>query len=367
MTADQPARIAVGQDHEVLVGRGLLDSPDALAALLRPALGARVQRTLIVHSAAVADLAQRVADAVRGTGATAVPALVPDAEAAKTPTVAAKLWARLGQAEFTRSDAVIGVGGGTVTDLAGFVAATWLRGIAVVQVPTTLAAMVDAAVGGKTGVNTAEGKNLVGAFHPPAGVLCDLDALLTLPRAELVAGMAEVVKHGFIADERTLQIVQADPAAALDPAGDALAELVERSVRVKASVVAADPRESFLREILNYGHTFGHAVEQVEGYTRRHGEAVAIGMVYAARLAWLAGRLGEDDVRRHLSVLSAVGLPTSYPAGRWADLHTAMRRDKKSRGSLLRFVVLDGIGRPGRLEGPSEQLLREAYDAVSEP
>jgi 3-dehydroquinate synthase len=224
-----------------------------------------------------------VAETAREAGLDVYLAVVPDAEDAKSAVVAAELWSALGQAGFTRTDAVIGVGGGTVTDLAGFVAATWLRGVRVVQVPTTLLGMVDAAVGGKTGINTPEGKNLVGAFHPPAGVLCDLDALATLPRPDLVAGLAEVVKCGFIADPRILELVEADPVAALDVEGPFLRQLVERAVQVKADVVTADLREAALREILNYGHTFGHAVEQVEGYRWRHGEAVAVGMTVTSR------------------------------------------------------------------------------------
>ncbi len=356
----EPTRVSVGTDYDVLVGRGITDRA---AELLAP----RVAKVLIVHSRSVAALAARVADGVTASGRTAYLHEVPDAEAAKTPSVAVAAWEVLGRNDFTRSDAVIGVGGGAVTDLAGFVAATWLRGVAVVHVPTSLAGMVDAAVGGKTGINTAEGKNLVGSFHPPAGVVCDIDTLRTLPSAELVAGMAEVVKHGFIADPRTLELIDADPTRALDPSGDVLAELVEQSVRVKAQVVAADLREASLREILNYGHTFGHAVEQVEGFTWRHGSAVAIGLVYAAALGRLAGRTPADLATRHTTVLASLGLPTSYPdptGARWPDLLAAMRRDKKSRGDLLRFVVLDGLAVPGRLEGPDEALLRAAYAEV---
>jgi 3-dehydroquinate synthase len=237
--------------------------------------------------------------------------------------------------------------------------------VRVLQVPTTLLGMVDAAVGGKTGINTAQGKNLVGSFHPPVGVLCDLAALTTLPREDLAAGLAEVVKCGFIADLRILELVESDPAAALDVDGPVLRELVERAVRVKADVVTADLREADLREILNYGHTFGHAVEQVEGYQWRHGEAVSVGLVYAAELGRLSGHLSEAEVDRHRSVLTILDLPVTYPPGRWDALSTAMRRDKKARGSRLRFVVLDGIGRPTRLEGPDERLLREAYACVS--
>ena len=276
----------------------------------------------------------------------------------------------LGQADFTRSDAVVAVGGGATTDLGGFVAATWLRGIQVVQVPTTVLAMVDAAVGGKTGINTAEGKNLVGAFHPPRAVLCDLVALESMQRFDFVAGLAEVVKAGFIADPRILELVEAHVELLQDPAAAArsevLLELIERAVVVKARVVGEDLKEAGLREILNYGHTFGHAIEHVERYQWRHGAAVSVGMVYAAELARLAGRLSEDVVARHRAVLSALGLPTTYRPDRWDRLVTAMRRDKKTRGDLLRFVVLEDIGKPVRLEGPDPTLLAAAYAEIAE-
>jgi 3-dehydroquinate synthase len=275
----------------------------------------------------------------------------------------------LGRAGLTRSDAVVGVGGGATTDLAGFVAATWLRGVRLVQIPTTLLGMVDAAVGGKTGINTAEGKNLVGAFYPPSAVVCDLDSLATLPAVDLAAGMAEVVKVGFTSDPVILDLVEADPEAALDPAGDTVSRLVHRAVTVKADVVSADLRESrpggLGREVLNYGHTFGHAVEHVEGYRWRHGHAVSVGLVYVATLARLAGRLSEPDAGRHADLLHALGLPTTYPGGRFPALLDAMRIDKKARGDLLRFVVLDGIGRPGLLEGPDPELLRAAYAVLA--
>ncbi len=351
-------RIPVGDGYEVVVGSGVL-------AELGSLVGPGVLRVLVVHPAPLAALADRVGDALRALGLEVLTVAVPDAEAAKTAAVATMLWGVLGRAGFTRSDLVVGVGGGTVTDLAGFVAATWLRGVPVVQVPTTLLGMVDAAVGGKTGINTPEGKNLVGAFHPPVGVLADLDTLRTLPQDDLVAGLAEVVKCGFIADPRVLELVEADPRAAAVPDGPVVRQLIERAVRVKAAVVAADLRESSLREVLNYGHTFGHAVEQVDGYRVRHGEAVSVGMVYAAELGVLAGRL-EPAVRdRHRAVLTALGLPVSTPGGRWPELLRAMRRDKKARGATLRFVVLDALAAPGRLEGPDEAVLEEAYAAVS--
>ena len=243
---------------------------------------------------------------------------LPDGEAAKSAAVVADAWERLGAAGFTRSDAVVTVGGGATTDVGGFIAATWLRGVRVVHVPTSLLGMVDAAVGGKTGIDTGAGKNLVGSFHEPAGVLCDLDLLATLPHAELVSGLGEVVKCGFIADPEILALVEKDPAAAAGPRRPrSLAELVERSVQVKADVVAGDLKETGGadghpgREVLNYGHTLAHAIEKVTGYAVRHGEAVSLGMVYVAALARLAGRLDDETAARHAAVLGSVGLPTS--------------------------------------------------------
>ena len=350
-----------GAGYDVLVGQQ--DVADEVPTLL----GDGVRRVLIVHATAVTTLAAQIGDVLAARGIETHLYVVPDGEAAKTVGVARQLWSALGEAGFTRSDAVVGVGGGAVTDLAGFVAATWLRGVAIVQVPTTLLAMVDAAVGGKTGINTPEGKNLVGSFHEPVGVLVDLTSLRTLPRADLVAGMGEIVKGGFIGDPRILELIESDPQAALDPDSPVLRELVVRKIALKARVVTADLRESSLREILNYGHTFAHAIGQVSGYARRHGEAVAIGMMYAATLARLAGRLDDAGVARHAAALAAVGLPTTYapPAGHgWEEHLVAMRRDKKTRGDLLRFVVVDSAGEPGRLEGPAEDDLRAAYEAI---
>lgn len=348
--------ISVGGEYDVVIGHGVLER----AADLVPA---RAEQVLLVTTPGVQRYASTVRDALERKGIRVTVAEVPDAEAAKSADVLVRLWSVLGQAGFTRSDAVVAVGGGTVTDLGGFVAASWLRGVPVVQVPTTLLAMVDAAVGGKTGINTPEGKNLVGAFHPPVGVVCDLDVLATLPPADLTAGLAEAVKCGFLDDPRILELA-ADPAPLHDPSSPQLAEVVERAIATKARVVAADLRESSLREILNYGHTLAHAIEHREHYAMRHGDAVAIGMVYAAQLGHLAGHLSAADVDTHRRLIAGLGLPTRYD-GPFDELLAAMRRDKKSRGSLLRFVVLDGIGRPTRLEGPSEELLREAYVAVT--
>ena len=350
--------IPVGEDYDVIVGRGV-------SSRVVSALPDGVARVLIVHGEPLGHLAQPVVSALREAGLEVHVTAVPDAEAAKTVEVASGLWARMGEAEFTRSDAVVTVGGGSVSDLGGWAAAAWLRGVAVVHVPTTVLGMVDAAVGGKTGINTSEGKNLVGAFHTPAAVLCDLDHLASLPPADLAAGLAEVVKGGFIADPRILEIVEADAAGVQDPGSAALREVIERKISVKAKVVAADLRESNLREILNYGHTLGHAIEHHEKYRMRHGETVAIGMVFAAELAHRTGHIDAALLERHRYVLGLLGLPTTYSGAGFDDLLAALRRDKKTRGATLRFVVLDGLALPQRLVGPDEPLLREAYAALA--
>ena len=353
-------RIGVGgpDPYEVVIGAGVLGELPGL-------LGQGVRTVAVVHDEGLGEIARPVADVLAGAGYRVHPLPVPGGEAAKEAGVLAGLWSRFARLGMTRSDVIVGVGGGATTDLAGFAAASWLRGVRSVLVPTTLLGMVDAAVGGKTGINIPEGKNLVGAFHPPAGVLCDLTTLVTMPREDYVSGLAEVVKAGFIADPVILDLVEDDPEGAAAPSGPHTLDLVERAVRVKAEVVSADLREAGLREILNYGHTLAHAIEKAEDYRFRHGHAVAIGMVYAAELAALSGRLGADVVDRHRSVLTAVGLPVSYGAEAWSALRATMTIDKKSRGSTLRFVVLDGLAKPGRLEGPDEGLLEAAYTRIS--
>ncbi|MCC5576982.1 MULTISPECIES: 3-dehydroquinate synthase [Microtetraspora] len=353
-------RIAVRGDspYDVVVGTGVLGELPGL-------IGAGARTVAVIHPASLPEISRPVCGVLEAAGYEVVALPVPDGEQAKSVHVAAELWSALGRYGVTRSDAVVGVGGGATTDLAGFVAATWLRGVQVVQVPTTLLAMVDAAVGGKTGINTPEGKNLVGSFHPPKGVLCDLATLVSVPREDYVAGLAEIIKGGFIADPVILQLIEDDPAGACTPEGGHTRELIERKVQVKADVVGADLRESGLREILNYGHTLAHAIERVEDYRIRHGEAVAIGLVYAAELSRLDGRVGSEIVDRTRSILTSVGLPTAYRREAWPALRDHMRIDKKSRGATLRFVVLDGLARPSRLEDPAEELLEAAYHEVA--
>lgn len=361
--SDTTLHVGGASPYDVVVGHGLTDRLPGI-------LGEGVERVAVLYAGSLGELVEPVVDSL--VERYDVLALgLPDGERAKTAPVASDCWEALGEAGFTRSDAVVTLGGGATTDLGGFVAATWLRGVRVVHVPTTLLGMVDAAVGGKTGINTGAGKNLVGSFHEPAGVLCDLSLLASLPREELVAGLGEVVKCGFIADPAILDIVEDTDPAALTADSAELRELVERAIRVKIDVVVDDLRERGGpdghpgREVLNYGHTLAHAIERTSDYSVRHGEAVAIGCVFVAELAARAGTLDRSVVDRHRAALSRVGLPTTYDAAPFEDLLAAMKVDKKARGSQLRFVVLDDIGRPRILAGPAEDDLRAAYDAIS--
>jgi 3-dehydroquinate synthase len=338
--------------YDVVIGPG---AQAELALLL-----AGTPKAAVVHAPPLAALAGAAVETLQTAGVAAEAVVVPDGEAAKTAEVAAGAWEQFGRLGLTRSDAVVGVGGGAVTDLAGFLAATWVRGVRVVHLPTSVLGMVDAAVGGKTGINTGAGKNLVGAFHPPAGVLADTDVLAGLPEAEFRAGMAEVVKCGFIADGAILDLLAADPTGRRDTG-----ELVERAVAVKADAVGQDLFDTGVREYLNYGHTLGHAIERVEDFRWRHGEAVAVGLVFAAELGVQAGRLSRAEADRHRELVAAMGLPTSY-RGDWAALQAVMRVDKKARGATLRFVVLDGIGNPGILSDPEQAWLDAAWAAVVE-
>ncbi len=344
-------RVAGDRPYEVVIGPG---AQAELGLLL-----AGTARAAVIHAPPLAAAAGAAVEALQTAGVAAEALVVPDGEAAKSAAVAARLWDELGRLGLTRSDAVVGLGGGAVTDLAGFVAATWLRGVRIVQVPTSVLGMVDAAVGGKTGIDTPAGKNFVGAFHPPIGVLADTDVLAGLPEAEFRSGLAEVVKSGFIADGTILDLLAADPTGRRD-----LEELVERSVRVKADAVGEDLYDTGRREFLNYGHTLGHAIERVEDFRWRHGEAVAVGLVFAAELAGQAGLLPREDVDRHRTLIAAMGLPTRY-TGDWQQLQAVMRLDKKARGASLRFVVLDGLGSPAILTDPDQAWLDAAWAAVA--
>ena len=352
----RPYEVVVGQDLAVDVVRGVTGAP-----------GGGAGGVALIHIPELETRAGRYEDGLRAAGLRVERITVPGGETSKSSTVLNTLWEQLGRMRMGRDGCVVAVGGGATTDLVGFAAATWLRGVPVVHVPTTLLAMVDAAVGGKSGIDTAAGKNLVGAFHPPAAVVCDLTALEALPLDELRAGLGEVVKCGFIADPVILDRVMTDPADIVRWDSPALAELVARSVAVKAAVVGKDLTEAGPREILNYGHTYAHAVEAATAYHWRHGEAVAVGCVFAAEVAHRMGRLSGDVLALHRQAFSAAGLPVSFPegAGRFEELVEDMRSDKKVRAGAIRMVLLDDVARPARGLTPDAAVLREAHKAVT--
>jgi len=290
---------------------------------------------------------------------------VPDGEEGKSIATLMKLWNWLGAAGFTRSDLIVGIGGGAITDLAGFAAASWLRGLDWVAVPTSLSGMVDASVGGKTGINSDYGKNLIGAFHSPLAVVIDANFLQTLSDRDFSAGMAEVIKCGFIADPKILTLATVHSIESLRRTPEAIAELIHRSVSVKAQVVSSDFKESFAREALNYGHTLGHAIEIYSKYQLRHGEAVAIGLVYAAELAAARGLISAVELDLHRSLLSVYQLPTTFDREAWQKLVPLLALDKKARGTTIRFVALNGIGSTTRLEDLTSAELDAAYERIS--
>ena len=351
---------ASDRSYDITVGRGLLPT---VGAAVKAAGGRRA--AVIADAAIAATHAAAVETGLRSVGIEATSLIVRPGEGSKSITEAGRLWDALAERAVDRRTHVVAVGGGVVGDLAGFVAATFGRGLAFWQVPTTVVAQVDSAIGGKTGINLTAGKNLVGAFWQPHGVIADIDTLATLPAREFVSGFAEVVKYGMILDAAFFSWLEGNvgPLLARDPA--ALAHAVERSAALKAGVVAQDERElTGLRAVLNYGHTFAHAYETAAGYgTLLHGEAVAIGMARAARLARDLGRVSADLIDRQDRLLLGLGLPVEPPPG--ADLPAEalleiMARDKKAVGGELRFVLPTRIGHVELVEGVPTPLVRRA-------
>lgn len=353
------------QPYDVCIGDGVLSS-------LEHVLGSQPVRVALIHTHPVQRHSDRVRTLLRKAGYTVSDITIPDAEAGKTVQVADGVWRRLGEDGFTRSDAIVGVGGGAATDVAGFIAATWMRGIRYVNCPTSLLAMVDASTGGKTGINTEAGKNLVGSFYTPAGVLADTSTLVSLPNDIFVEGLGEVIKSGFIMDQEILRIVGQyasdlrdwQPETSLEQLQPVICELIERTVRVKVHHVDADFKEQGLREFLNYGHTLAHAIEALEHFSWRHGNAVSVGMVYAAELAHLLGMIDQDLVDMHRDILRAAGLPTSWHHDSFDDVLALMHKDKKARGNMLRFVLLDGIGSVQHVENPPADAVAEAFKRI---
>ena len=347
-------QVQTGHDYDVVV--------ENLALRRLSSYVAGASQIAVIASSALSHVAGGVCDEIEAAGCRALMIEVPVGEAAKTPDVLASCWRTLAANDFTRSDMIVGVGGGATTDLAGLVAATYLRGISWVAVPTSVLGMVDAAIGGKTGIDVPEGKNLVGAFWEPRGVLADLTTLDTLPDAEVRSGLAEAAKAGFTDDPLILDLIESD---------DSLEQVIAKAVRVKAGVVADDLRErttlaqakSVGRERLNYGHTLGHAIEAHENFSWRHGEAVAVGAVFAAEVAHRVLGLPESVVERHKSVFSGLGLPISYHGASWEQMRALMARDKKARGASLRMVLLRDIG-DVTVVTPPEDALADAYKAL---
>ena len=326
---------------------------------LTPLLSERGQVAIIVSEA----MAERITD-LPDTDAQIHIFTVPDSEAGKSFASFQKLLDWLGAAGFTRNDLVVAVGGGAVTDLSGFVASSWLRGIDWVAVPTTLAAMVDAAVGGKTGINSEYGKNLIGSFYSPISVLVDTSWLDSLSDRDFAAGLAEVIKSGFIADREIVDLLTDKDLADVRDDKSLTLELITRTVAVKAKVVSGDFRESFDREILNYGHTLGHAIELQSRYSLRHGECVSIGLVFAAQLANQVGILSDELTNLHGQILAKLSLPVTYELKYWPELRAAMSIDKKSRSGTLRFVAISEIEKTLRIDAPSESDLLAAYERL---
>ncbi|TDK27382.1 3-dehydroquinate synthase [Luteimonas aestuarii] len=351
--AMRQVEVGGAQPYRIAIGPGLLDDGATLAAVLRG------RDAFIVSDGNVAPLyAARVIDALRSErpDLRVGQYVMAPGEEEKTLDNFARVIDALARAGMRRDATLFALGGGVVGDLSGFAAACWMRGIDCVQLPTTLLAMVDSSVGGKTAVDLPQGKNLVGAFHPPRAVLADTSTLRTLPPRELRAGLAEVVKYGAIGDAPFLDWIDAHAEALLAMDNDALAEAIARSCEHKAAIVERDPFEHGERALLNLGHTFGHALETEQGYGGlNHGEAVAVGMVLAARLSERLGLSHADDTTRLRTLLSRLELPVDLPAGLDPQAMLAhMRLDKKAQADGLRFIVWDGIGRAKVLPGVPE-------------
>ncbi len=349
-------RVAVpGRDYEVVVGSGILDR----AAPLLPGLP-RAERAFVVSDPNVASrYLEPLAGGLAPAGLTCVHLGIPQGEEAKSLQTMTALHRQLAIQGAHRDDVVVALGGGAVGDVAGFVAATYMRGVSFLQVPTTLTAQVDAAIGGKTAVNLPEGKNLVGAFHQPVAVLADVATLSSLPDREFRSGLAEVAKYGLTLEVELLERLERAPGPVLARHPGALEDLVSRCVRAKAEIVGEDERDAGRRLILNYGHTLGHALERLDSFEgRSHGEAIAIGMVFAARLAEATGHAAPGLAARHARLLSSLGLDAHGPLPPHDDILASMRMDKKYREGL-RFVLLEEIGRPVVVgDVPEEQVVR---------
>jgi 3-dehydroquinate synthase len=341
----QEIRVSLGsRSYPIVIGAGWLR---AVGERIREVIGSKAIRAAVISDSRVAPLyVPTVAESLRASGFAVAEMQIPEGEQHKNLAWLALIYDRLVEAQIERSSPVVAVGGGVVGDLAGFAAATVLRGVPFIQVPTTLLAQVDAAIGGKTGINHTAGKNLIGAFHQPRLVAIDIETLRTLPRREYVAGLAEVVKYGAILDGELFERLERNVDGLLRHDVELLAGVVERCCRLKARVVEDDETEGDYRAILNFGHTIGHAIETLTEYRRLlHGEAVAIGMVCAARLSQALGSLPRAGVDRLEKLLHALGLPTQVPPDlERGQIGLAIEADKKAAGGKIKFVCLEKIG-----------------------
>lgn len=350
-----------GREYPILIGEHLLDT---LGEQVRE-VGIRGAVALVQDAGVAAICGERARRSLEAAGCRVASITVPSGESSKSLQQLGRLYDALTAASLDRGSALIALGGGVVGDLAGFAAATYLRGIALVQVPTTLLAQVDASIGGKTAIDLPAGKNLVGAFHQPCLVLIDPDTLATLPAADYRAGLAEVLKYGIIADAGFFRYLEMNREAILAHYPDRVEHVVARSCEIKAEVVSRDERESGLRAILNYGHTIAHAVEAAAGYGEYlHGEAVAIGMVAAGRLSRRLGGLPREQEKRIERLISLYGLPSCLRAALSPEaLVHAMRLDKKFRNGEFRFILAREIGRV-EIAAVPEPLVREALEDI---
>jgi 3-dehydroquinate synthase len=354
-------RVALGsRSYPIHIGAGLLGRPELYAPHLAGGSAA------IVTNSVVAPLyLDKLKHGLAGVQVTEI--VVPDGEQAKGWETLNRVFDALLKARCGRDTLVIALGGGVVGDLAGFAAATYQRGVAFVQVPTTLLAQVDSSVGGKTAINHALGKNMIGAFHQPQAVVADVAVLDTLPERELRAGLAEVIKHGFALDASFVDWLESNIDLLLKRDAAALAHAVKRSCEIKARIVAADEREAGERALLNFGHTFGHAIETGSGYGAwLHGEAVAAGMVMAAELSALMGHLRKTEVTRVRDLLKRAGLPVGGPPLAPERLMALMAVDKKAAKGKTRFVLLESIGRAALRGDVDEELVRKAIVAAAQ-
>jgi 3-dehydroquinate synthase len=348
-----------GRPYDVTIGSGLLERSTDHLPELPGAAGAYV-----VSDREIAERwFEPISAGLAARGLTPVLLTVPAGEEAKSLQSYEALLRQLAGREAHRTDVIVGLGGGAVGDLAGFVAATYMRGLRVVQVPTTLTAQVDAAIGGKTGINLPEGKNLVGAFHQPKAVLADLDALATLDDRAYRSGLAEVAKVALTLDGDLLGLLENDPGPVVSRDRAVMETVVARCVAAKANAVAVDERDAKERLVLNYGHTIGHALERLDAFAgRTHGEAVAIGMLAAARLAEIR-RLAADLTSRTERLLASLGLTPDGPLPPIDDVLRAIRLDKKYRGGV-RFVLLEGLGRPVVADDVPDREIRSALEQI---